>query len=433
MAVGKAPRAWLSRRACLSRPESPFRVHRLRQRDDRAAARLCLERHDTEVLFSGKDHGGGPAVQLADLFVVRRPRNSTSRHPSACREARAIGSVPDDLSGTPASRRHRSRHRCVCRGPARTRSGSRSGTAAVRVEKLRIDRRINHSRLAIIVSSDPARNIMRIRHIAVDAPGRRGVPPRQPRHASRMTALPPGRDARARIRIELIPGVPHRRVAVADVLRAPRRRDRFGRAWLRAHDEIEAIEIEPLDRERKQRQVSAVVPAARPGAAARADAWIGSRSIRGDTVPATCTSVKMSAVGIALDQRLEHLLAAAHAGQPVVDQSDFASTAGPPRDPRRPRRFVEPARPTGPRKTPRARASPGARSARAARAPQNPVDAVRDRARVAGSTSTAASPADLRQRRHVEVTTGVPLAMASSGGRPNPRRVTETRRRAASR
>jgi hypothetical protein len=37
-----------------------------------------------------------------------------------------------------------------------------------------------------------------------------------------------------------------------------------------------------------------------------------------------------------------------------------------------------------------------------------------------GSTSTAASPTTSGSEDTFEVTTGVPLAMASSGGRPNP-------------
>ena len=53
-----------------------------------------------------------------------------------------------------------------------------------------------------------------------------------------------------------------------------------------------------------------------------------SASMTGETLPGTWTSVKRSARGIQLAEHLEHLLAAAHAGQPVVDQRNAVAGGG---------------------------------------------------------------------------------------------------------
>jgi len=42
-----------------------------RIRDDRPAARLRLERHDAEILFAGKHHHAGAAIEIAHLVVAQ--------------------------------------------------------------------------------------------------------------------------------------------------------------------------------------------------------------------------------------------------------------------------------------------------------------------------------------------------------------------------
>ena len=78
----------------------------------------------------------------------------------------------------------------------------------------------------------------------------------------RMTALPGAEPFRSEIGIELIPGIPHRRQAVADMSGRGRVDDRLHRAVAHAEHEIEPVEIELLDRHRKERQVVAVDAAA---------------------------------------------------------------------------------------------------------------------------------------------------------------------------
>src|SRR3954447_3627717 len=82
----------------------------------------------------------------------------------------------------------------------------------------RINGRIHNSRSAIIVSADPARNILRVRNKAVDTPCCRRIPPRQVRkHGPEQETPELSYLMRTEVGTELIPGVSHGRVAVADV------------------------------------------------------------------------------------------------------------------------------------------------------------------------------------------------------------------------
>ena len=124
------------------------------------------------------------------------PRNSTPG-PARLRAAGRLGPAADDAqrdAGLPAGvdghvdplvgnqRRHHQRRR------------RRHG--GVRAEEVGVDGRIDHGRLAIIVSPDPARNVLRVREIAVHPvrrarrptgparPGSAAGPPRRPRRAA---------------------------------------------------------------------------------------------------------------------------------------------------------------------------------------------------------------------------------------------------------
>ena len=105
------------------------------------------------------------------------------------------------------------------------------GRRRVRMIEDRVDRGIHDRRLAIIVSADPARNVLRVGDKAPDAGRRRGVPPRQPpqHRAIHPAARERAHPRRSEVGVELIPRIPHRRMAVADVPRAPRRRPPLSR------------------------------------------------------------------------------------------------------------------------------------------------------------------------------------------------------------
>ena len=149
-------------RACRRPALRPARCRSLRRR---AAARRRRGRYRSRISSSrratrGTRRPGRPAVAAAPLRALAR-QSSAARRPAG---------------------RPRWRGRSACRAPARTRRGSwrrrrrRRWSGAI---KGRIDRRIHNGRPAIIVSADPARNILRVRDKAVDPAGRRGVPARQ--------------------------------------------------------------------------------------------------------------------------------------------------------------------------------------------------------------------------------------------------------------
>ena len=137
--------------------------------DDRPAAGLRLERHDAEILFARQQGDrraviGGRGSPRSDS----RPANSTSAPGRRARAARAPDRRRRWSAGTPRPAAgldgevqtlvgHQRRHH----------EARRSGDLAGRLKELGVDRRIHHSRPAIIVSADPPRNILGNRHIAV--------------------------------------------------------------------------------------------------------------------------------------------------------------------------------------------------------------------------------------------------------------------------
>ena len=168
----------------------------------------------------------------------------------------------------------------------------------------------------------------------------------------------------------------------------------------------------------------------------------GVRSMRGDTEPGTCTSVKSVRVRIQLADRLEHLLAAAHAGQPVVDERNSARlrTRRRTRRGRHPRQHLvvdlaHPARPSAPRRTRRARARPRCAQVVAQRlVDQHAAHRVGDRLGLVRIDQQRRVADDFRQRRDVRGDRPAcrwpsPRAAAAR----SLRRATGTRRRAASR
>ena len=109
-------------------------------------------------------------------------------------------------------------------------------------------------------------------------------------------------------------------MAIAEVQR-PGTHDRpFGHAVTAAEDEIERLEIELLDERGKERQAFAVVVADARQALQRRR--VNRQPLdRGGHRPADVQQREQLGVRIALAKHLEHLLAAAHSRQPVVDNS----------------------------------------------------------------------------------------------------------------
>ena len=155
------------------------------ERDHRPAARLRFERHDAEVFFAGQQHDRRAPVQRR--ASRRRTRGRETRTVAgAARRVRArarSGPSPTIFSGTPASAAGVNGDVDALVGHERRHDEREPlGRGRIGMEELGVDGRIHHSRLAIIVSADPARNIMRDSDIAVRAVRRVAVPARQPRH-----------------------------------------------------------------------------------------------------------------------------------------------------------------------------------------------------------------------------------------------------------
>src|SRR5262245_65416831 len=93
------------------------------------------------------------------------------------------------------------------------------------MKELGVDRWVDHNRLAIIVSADPARNIMRDSDIAVRTVCGLAIPPRHPRHdRTHEPAADRPQTLGTEVSVELIPRVAHRGQAVA-AMRQPARPD----------------------------------------------------------------------------------------------------------------------------------------------------------------------------------------------------------------
>ncbi len=237
------------------------------ERDHRTAARLRLERHDAEVFFAGQQGHRRAPVERRESRRPAGGRETRTCAPDAAASrssAARSGPSPAIFSGTPASAAGVNRDIDTFVGDeCRHDQREPLGWGRIGMEKIGVDGRIHHSRLAIIVSADPARNIMRDSDIAVRAVGRVAIPSRQPRHhrphQPRCRAGPSR--SRAEVGVELIPGVAHRRQAIAEMGHAPGTHDRLRAAVADADHEIEAVEGELLDRRREERQVVAIAAA----------------------------------------------------------------------------------------------------------------------------------------------------------------------------
>jgi len=187
-------------------------------------------------------------------------------------------------------------------------------------EETRVDGRVHHCGLAIIVSGDPARNIMRNSDIAVYARCRVPVPSRERRHRRPHQPAPqPPDSVRPEVRIELIPRVADGRQAITKMARMTGTDNRLRATVAEADDRVEVIEVELLDSRGEQRKILPVVardqrqvlderhPRMQP-----LDGWRDRtrRVHKGEE----------RRRGEAFAQDLEGLLSAPHAGEPIVHE-----------------------------------------------------------------------------------------------------------------
>ena len=185
-----------------------------------------------------------------------------------------------------------------------------------------VDGRIDDRRAAAVVLADSGGDVPRDGDVLVHPPGRRRVPAGQAAEGPPVQAVAQPADALApEVGVELVPGVPHGGEAVAQVVGASGRNDRLRDAVAGADDEVEVVEVELLDRHGKQTEVAPVV-APRPRqeldeGAARPRRVEARRDGAGDV-----QQREHLGAGQELRQRLEHLLAAAHPGEPVVHERD---------------------------------------------------------------------------------------------------------------
>ncbi len=163
---------------------------------------------------------------------------------------------------------------------------------------------------------------MRDSDIAVGATRGIAVPSTHARHRAPHHRAPHRADPLgSEIGIELVPGVPHRRQAVAEVRSAAGTDDRFHGAVADRQDEVETVEVELLDRRRKQRQVRAIE-------ALHERQMLHERRPRPHALDrrrhrsAHVDEGEQRSVRKALADGIEHFLAAAHPGQPVVHDRD---------------------------------------------------------------------------------------------------------------
>ncbi len=300
-----------------------FQGSSLRIGNHRAAAGLRLDGHHAEILDAGHHHRVAALVQPPDV-VIADPSQEFDVWAGHRAQPCFLWPASDHLERDAGQLARADRHVEPLVGHHRRHDQEVFGTpGGVGLVKVCIDRGIHDARLTIIVSADSAGNISGVGHEAVHTVGGGGVPARQARQDGAKEARPDlAYLGRSEIGIELIPRVPHRRVAVAHVPGTPRDHDRLGGAVTRADDEIESVEVELLDRGREERQILAVVASGRrqplderPDDPSLLECG-GNRAL--DLEQGMNRRVRVE-----FRDGLQHALPAAHARQPVMDERDL--------------------------------------------------------------------------------------------------------------
>ena len=125
-----------------------------------------------------------------------------------------------------------------------------------------VHRRVADLGLAAVVAEDSRRDRRRVGEVASRPPGRGHVPGAQTPDRGGLES-PKARPSRRKVEIELLVRVADGRVAVGEVRSAVAGDRSLGHAVRRGDDEVEAREIEGLDRLREERQIVSVVRSAR--------------------------------------------------------------------------------------------------------------------------------------------------------------------------
>ena len=171
---------------------------------------------------------------------------------------------------------------------------------------------------AVPVPADPVGDEAAVGDERVGAARRAHVPASQHRRDGMRGQTRQGaRAAWPEVGVELVPEVPHRRVDVGDVHGASSGAAAFGHRVAGGEHQVVRRQIEGLDGEGKQRQVVAVAALGKPVQEA------GEDPVALDDLATRSRHVDEGEdVGLGMEQAelLEHALAPAQAGEPVVDQ-----------------------------------------------------------------------------------------------------------------
>lgn len=182
--------------------------------DHRRAARLSLRHGDTEVLVDGEDQGAGGAVEVEKRLVVHRSEKGDVRG-RTCAQARP--QIPFSDHHQTLLEIGEGRNNEVWTLVAGQSPDVEEAVAPLAPgrENVGVHRRVDDAGTAAIEAPDPFRDRRGVRDEDVDVVGSGTVPPPEPLHRK-----PGGRPQQRRkaslLRVE-VPGVPHRRVAVAKV------------------------------------------------------------------------------------------------------------------------------------------------------------------------------------------------------------------------
>ena len=164
------------------------------QRHHRPAARLRLDRHDTEVFFAWQKYRQRLPVFVADL-PVRQPAEELDPRTGTALEPCPVRTVADDaeLRSDPVTRGDRQLEALVRHeGRHHQKVAARRDVSGVIEE--RVGRRIHDRRLAIVVSPDPPRNVGRVgdEPVARGSPSPRPSAPAAPAAGGRTSGSPTG-------------------------------------------------------------------------------------------------------------------------------------------------------------------------------------------------------------------------------------------------
>ena len=176
--------------------------------------------HDSEILLAGEEQRTAAAVMVAN-DLVGLPAQEGHRRAGERLQPRPLGPRADHHQPPAQAACKPSRHgRCACKGRApRQRGKSLHGSdGSSPAGKLGIDGRRNHPAVAIVGGGDPLANGLGDRHEMRDAASGRAVPvsqtiKQQASHGSADRPIGPAFE----VGVASLPGIAHRREAVADV------------------------------------------------------------------------------------------------------------------------------------------------------------------------------------------------------------------------